>query len=86
MAWSRRTPGAVTIAARWSGDHQYGPAGAALTLTLHHARYTYTGTWQGRPLGPLTHVVPPGALTHLAHTPLAGQLHHFPPRRHVPYV
>src|SRR5437763_5010282 len=38
MAWSRRTPGSVTIAARWSGDHQFGPAGASLSMTIRRSR------------------------------------------------
>ena len=65
------------IAARWSGDHQFGPAGASLSMTIRRSRSTYTGTWQGTPLGPLTHVVPPVALIHLAHATLAGRLHNF---------
>jgi hypothetical protein len=68
MTWSRRTAGSVTMVASWSGDRQYRPAAALLTIPIRRAPYTYTGTWHGTPVGP------GGAAVHLSHATLVGQL------------
>ena len=75
MTWSTRAVGSVTITARWSGDSHYAPAAATLTVGVRSPSYTYSGTWQGRRVGPLTHVVP--SVARLTGARLAGQLSRF---------
>jgi len=74
-AWSTGTIGKVTIATRWTGDRRYAPATAALTIDVRPARYTYRGTWQGAPVGPLTRI--PANDAALAGATLAGRLRAF---------
>ena len=75
VAWSTGTIGKVTIAARWTGDRRYAPSTAVLTIDVRPARYTYRGTWQGAPVGPLTRV--PASDAALAGATLAGRLRAF---------
>jgi len=77
MTWSAPRAGSITIAARWSGDRAYKPATATLTVRVRGASYTYSAAWQGKPIGPLTRLVPAVDVPRLPGAHRAGQLKGF---------
>lgn len=60
MTWSAPPGygGSVTIGAVWSGDARFKPVSVTRPVLVIHAPYTYTGTWHGVQLAPLTRLVP----------------------------